>query len=420
MLYGLTLLMKKRASVKSKRRVSVSQKSGSRAKNTWFDNLRDIALRRREFVFLSLVLVASMLIFDIIGYDYTGLVIENNAVSGAQVAGIPDDAIRSIASTFQSIFKLVFSGFLSPILNIFENNEIIATRLTLFFVLLFLIHPILKGVFKVKEGGNKVAANVTALLISLLGIGLLPAEFVKRLSVSIPALLVILFIIAVLFGMFKWKAQSKGEHFIKGLMAIVSLLILSYIVQGLNLGVSELSGAIWLVVGFVFLILMFFFFYGVFYKPFTGLGGTSSFKEGAEKVADVRKDVREGRDVLARSKEDSVDSKIKRDAPKTIRNAEKAVFEFLSRYAQTDLGNEKRTNIISARLNEVISLLRNNTDSQITVQIDEMEARLRDFQAVCNTVRRTPPANVAQIGNATRYLNAIRTNLNTLYTLVRT
>mgnify|MGYP001590399324 CR=1 FL=1 len=420
MLYGLILLMKKRASVKSKRRVSASRKSVSRTKSSWFDSLRDTVTRRREFVFLALVLVAGMLIFDVIGYDYTGLVTENNAVSGAQTAGIPDDAIRSIASTFQSIFKLVFSGFLSPILNIFENNEIIATRLTLFFVLLFLIHPILKGIFKVKEGGNKVAANVTALLISLLGIGLLPAEFVKRLSVSIPALLVVLFIIAVLFGMFKWKATSKGEHFIKGLMAIVSLLILSYIVQGLSIGVSALSGAIWLVVGFVFLILMYFFFYGVFYKPFTDLSGTSSFKESAEKVADVRKDVREGREVLAQSKEEGVASKIKRDAPKTIRNAEKAVYEFLSKYVQTDLGNEKRTRAVSARLDEVIGLLRHNTDPRITVQIDEIEARLRDFQDICNTVRGAPPANAAEIGNATRYLSAIRANLNTLYTLVRT
>src|SRR3989344_6707313 len=133
MLYGLTLLMKKRVSVKSKRRVS-SRKSVSGSKSSWFDNLRETITRRREFVFLFLALAMGMLVFDIIGYDYTGLVIENNVVTGAQSAGIPDSAIASIASTFRSIFELIFGGFLDPILTIFSDNQEIATRLTLFFI----------------------------------------------------------------------------------------------------------------------------------------------------------------------------------------------------------------------------------------------------------------------------------------------
>ena len=422
--------MKKRSRTRNRRvsslrinpnlRDSVSRLS-SRGREV-YDTLKERVFTR-EVTFILLVLFGGMIFFDAVGYDYTGMVVSNlglEAITGAQ-AGIPDTAISSIASTFQSIFKLFFGGFLSPILNAFENNEIIATRLTLFFILLFLILPITKGIFKVKEGGNKAAANIVSVLISLLAIGLLPNEFVKRLSVSIPAVLVVLFILAVIYGMFKWKAKSKGESVIKGIMALVALLVLSYIMQGLSIGSGELGGAIWLASGIAFAILAFLFFYGVFYKPLMDLGGKStSFKEKAEKVVETRKDIQEGRGVLARGKEERIDMDLKRKAPKIIRNAEKLVYTFLRSNVGTDLGNEKKTKAISAAVDEIIILLRNNPDPQITVQIDEMEARLTDFQAICSAVRVRPPVNAAQIGNATRYLNAIRVNLNTLYTIIRT
>ncbi|MBI4159240.1 hypothetical protein HY500_03200 [Candidatus Woesearchaeota archaeon] len=408
--------MKKRIVRRSKRRVS-SRKPVSKTGSSLFDNLRESIGRRREFVFLLLILVVGMLVFDIIGYDYTGLVIENNAISGAQTAGIPDTAISSIASTFQSIFKLLFGGFLSPILNAFENNEIIATRLTLFFILLFLILPIAKGIFKVKEGGNKVAANIVSVLISLLAIGLLPNEFVKRLSVSIPAILVILFILAVIYGMFKWKAKSKGESVIKGIMALVALLVLSYIMQGLSIGVSELSGAIWLASGIAFAILAFLFFYGVFYKPLMGIGGeTTSFKKKAQDVADVKMDVRGGREVLAKSKEEGVASGVRRKAQKTIRTAETEVFNFIQRYGN-QLGENRRTRGVIARVNEVISLLRNVNNPQIVAEVNRLSQELGGFNQLCSAVGAAP--EVAEINQGISFLNRMRQSLNTLYPLAQ-
>src|SRR3989338_6998596 len=234
MLYGLTLLMKKRVSVKSKRRVS-SRKSVSGSKSSWFDNLRETITRRREFVFLFLALAMGMLIFDIIGYDYTGLVIESNAVSGAQTA-IPDKMITLIGNTIKGAIKLIFGGLLAPVLDAFKDNAIIATKLALFVIIVFFILPVVRKIFKVDNGGNAMAANAVAILITLLGVAFLPEGFVRVIRETFPALIIVGFILGILYGMFKWKpGEEKFQHVLRGITALALMFILSYMLEAMEI-----------------------------------------------------------------------------------------------------------------------------------------------------------------------------------------
>src|SRR3989338_5996250 len=422
--------MKKRSRTRNRRvsflrinpnlRDSVSRLS-SRGREV-YDTLKERVFTR-EVTFILLVLFGGMIFFDAVGYDYTGMVVSNlgpEAITGQQ-AGIPDTAIKNIGGTMSSIFKLIFEGFLGPALGIFGDNQAIATKLTLFVIVFVFILPVCNKIFKIEKGAKTVnSASIVAALISLLGIGLLPGEFVNRLSETVPIILVVGFLAGVLYGLFKWKTEEKIASFIKGLVSLSALMFLTYILgafEGSNLD-GNLSGAIWVVAGFGYLILAWLFLEGVFIKPFGGESKSAS--DVAGEYVERRRDIKEGRGVLARGKEERIDMDLKRKAPKIIRNAEKLVYTFLRSNVGTDIGNEKKTKAISAAVDEIIILLRNNPDPQITVQIDEMEARLTDFQAICSAVRVRPPVNAAQIGNVTRYLNAIRVNLNTLYTIIRT
>src|SRR3989338_6082349 len=422
--------MKKRSRTRNRRvsflrinpnlRDSVSRLS-SRGREV-YDTLKERVFTR-EVTFILLVLFGGMIFFDAVGYDYTGMVVSNlgpDAITGAQ-AGIPDSAISNIGGTMSSIFKLIFDGFLGPALGIFGDNQAVATKLTLFVIVFVFILPVCKKIFKIEKGAKTVnSASIVAALISLLGIGLLPGEFVNRLSETVPIILVVGFLAGVLYGLFKWKTEEKIASFIKGLVSLSALMFLTYILgafEGSNLD-GNLSGAIWVVAGFGYLILAWLFLEGVFIKPFGGESKSAS--DVAGEYVERRRDIKEGRGVLARGKEERIDMDLKRKAPKIIRNAEKLVYTFLRSNVGTDIGNEKKTKAISAAVDEIIILLMNNPDPQITVQIDEMEARLTDFQAICSAVRVRPPVNAAQIGNVTRYLNAIRVNLNTLYTIIRT
>ena len=415
--------MKKRSGVinrrvNSARRVSRRNISNSRLRDT-YGRLRERVFTR-EVIVILLVLLGGMIFFDAVGYDYTGMVAESNYLTGQQ-AGIPDTAIKNIGGTMSSIFKLIFEGFLGPALGIFGDNQAIATKLTLFVIVFVFILPVCNKIFKIEKGAKTVnSASIVAALISLLGIGLLPEAFVNKLSDTVPIILVIGFLAGVLYGLFKWKTEEKIASFIKGLVSLSALMFLTYILgafEGSNLD-GNLSGAIWVVAGFGYLILAWLFLEGVFIKPFGGESKSAS--DVAGEYVERRRDIKEGRGVLARGKEERIDMDLKRKAPKIIRNAEKLVYTFLRSNVGTDIGNEKKTKAISAAVDEIIILLRNNPDPQITVQIDEMEARLTDFQAICSAVRVRPPVNAAQIGNVTRYLNAIRVNLNTLYTIIRT
>src|SRR3989338_7121923 len=385
--------MKKRSRTRNRRvsflrinpnlRDSVSRLS-SRGREV-YDTLKERVFTR-EVTFILLVLFGGMIFFDAVGYDYTGMVVSNlgpEAITGAQ-AGIPDSAISNIGGTMSSIFKLIFDGFLGPALGIFGDNQAVATKLTLFVIVFVFILPVCKKIFKIEKGAKTVnSASIVAALISLLGIGLLPGEFVNRLSETVPIILVVGFLAGVLYGLFKWKTEEKIASFIKGLVSLSALMFLTYILgafEGSNLD-GNLSGAIWVVAGFGYLILAWLFLEGVFIKPFGGESKSAS--DVAGEYVERRRDIKEGRGVLARGKEERIDMDLKRKAPKIIRNAEKLVYTFLRSNVGTDIGNEKKTKAISAAVDEIIILLRNNPDPQITVQIDEMEARLTDFQAIC-------------------------------------
>ena len=58
---------------------------------------------KKEIWFIFFILVGSLIFFDIVGIDYTG-------ITGAQT--IPVD---QIATTFQGLYELIIRGFLGPV-----------------------------------------------------------------------------------------------------------------------------------------------------------------------------------------------------------------------------------------------------------------------------------------------------------------
>lgn len=410
MLYGLNLLMKKRASVKTKRRVS-SRKPVSRTEISWFDSLKDVVNRRREFVFLLLILAAGMLIFDIIGYDYTGLVIENNAVSGAQSAGIPDSAIASIASTFRSIFELIFGGFLDPILTIFSDNQEIATRLTLFFILFFFIAPVTRKILSKDETHSKAPGTIVAILISLLSVALLPASIITRIKETIPTMLIIGYLVGAVYPLLRWKVTDRVQCGLKAVLALAELMILSYIMTALT---SDPSGAAWLVAGFGFLTLAGIFFYEV-YRVFAGVGEGRSHSERAEERAESRRDRNRAGEIHSRTEEETVASEVNRTAPREIRQAEAVVYDFM-RSRMNSLGRTRYSRGVRNSLNRAIDLLRNSNNRVISVEVANLTRLLREFEELCEIVYATRSAPLAaHIARGTPILTQARVSLNRAY-----
>lgn len=220
MLYGLTLLMKKRASVKSKRRVSF-RKSISRSTGSWFDRLRETVNRRREFVFLLFILAMGMLVFDIIGYDYTGLVIENNAVSGAQ-------SVEGVGTALRIIPDLLYQ-FMDPISYLFTGANYVNTwRLVFAFILFLIISPILSKMehFKDNNGRN---GKIIALILAVAFGALFPGPVIANLlGDGGPVIQIILLIVygALVFYLARWLyTKAHGSDRVGRVVILVMAII---------------------------------------------------------------------------------------------------------------------------------------------------------------------------------------------------
>src|SRR3989338_3918460 len=428
--------MKKRSRTRNRRvsflrinpnlRDSVSRLS-SRGREV-YDTLKERVFTR-EVTFILLVLFGGMIFFDAVGYDYTGMVVSNlgpDAITGAQ-AGIPDSAISNIGGTMSSIFKLIFDGFLGPALGIFGDNQAFATKLTLFVIVFVFILPVCKKIFKIEKGAKTVnSASIVAALISLLGIGLLPGEFVNRLSETVPIILVVGFLAGVLYGLFKWKTEEKIASFIKGLVSLSALMFLTYILgafEGSNLD-GNLSGAIWVVAGFGYLILAWLFLEGVFIKPFGG--DSKSASEVAGEYVEKRRDVAEARNIKEGGKlereglfKEREDMKFKRKAPETIRRASDGVYSFLKDVES----NITKKNIFTRRskvksvvvsVEEVLSYFKNDNTPNNRRLLDKIEKSLISFQDLSSNIPNSPIDAEVVVRRIKSELSSIRANLQQL------
>ena len=423
--------MKKRSRTRNRRvsflrinpnlRDSVSRLS-SRGREV-YDTLKERVFTR-EVTFILLVLFGGMIFFDAVGYDYTGMVVSNlgpEAITGAQ-AGIPDSAISNIGGTMSSIFKLIFDGFLGPALGIFGDNQAVATKLTLFVIVFVFILPVCKKIFKIEKGAKTVnSASIVAALISLLGIGLLPGEFVNRLSETVPIILVVGFLAGVLYGLFKWKTEEKIASFIKGLVSLSALILLTYILGafdassgGSNLN-DNLSGAIWVVAGFGYLVLAWLFLEGVFIKPFSGEARSAS--DVAERWVEGRRDVAEARNIKERGKLDREglfaereELKFKRNAPKKIKYVNKWVYSFLKDTGKNLKVGSKTTSVI-AGVDQVLDMLRHSKNPSINVELVNMRTKLRNFSDVVNRVKQKNAADSTDISETEDALKSIEASL---------
>ncbi len=396
-----------------------------------FINSRDVYNRlrgrvfTREVTFILLVLFGGMIFFDAVGYDYTGMVVQTNYLTG-QPAGIPDDAISNIGDTMKSIFKLIFGGFLDPALGIFGDNKTVATKLTLFVIVFLFILPVCKKIFKIEEGAKTInSASVVAALISLLGIGLLPSEFVKRLSDTVPIILVVGFLAGVLYGLFKWKTEEKIASFIKGLVSLATLLFLTYILgafgtspEGATTLDSNLSGAIWVIAGFGYLILAWLFFEGVFIKPFAGEAKSAS--DVAEEYVERRRDVAEARNIKEGGKLERVgifkqreDMKFKRKAPEKIRRASDGVYSFL-KDVESNITKRSKVKSVVVGVEEVLSYFKNDNNPNNRILLDKIEKSLISFQDLSSNIPNSLIDAEVVVRRIKSELSSIRANLQQL------
>ena len=383
-------MMKKRN--RSSRRRVISRRSSDRS--SWFSRANDVynplkeKVFTREVIVILLVLIGGMIFFDALDYDYTGLVtssLGSNSITGAP-AGIPDSAIRSIGDSISSIFDLIFKGFLDPLLKVFGNNSIIATKLTLFVIVFFFILPVCKRIFKKgDEGGNERAATLVAALISILGVALLPSEVAERLSNAVPIFLIMGFLIGVLYGLHKWDADNKFESFLKGIFALGLVFILIYILEGLDSGMNEsLSGAVWIIAGLGYLMLIWLFIDGVFIKTFGGASG-----ELAERYNEVREDVTNARDTLETSRRARGETTAGREKLRSERRnlkgvniAETATYNALKDVRGIITSRIGKKRLIS-KINKVINGLRRTSDSEINRWLSQLMAGVAEFERVC-------------------------------------
>src|SRR3989344_260390 len=214
--------MKKRASTRSKRRLSTSRKSVSKAEISWLDRIRNIVARRREFVFVLLVLVVGMLIFDVIGYDYTGLVAENNAVTGAQNVNVDN-----VGDSLLIIPNLLYQ-FMRPLSYLFTGDNFVNTwRLIFALLLFFIISPILSKMTAIGERNGKIIAVILALAFG----ALFPGSVIEALLGSDGAVIQIILLIvygAIVFylGRLLYKKTHESDRVGRVLIAVFAIIFL--------------------------------------------------------------------------------------------------------------------------------------------------------------------------------------------------
>ncbi len=177
---------------------------------------------KREYWFIFFFLVGSLLFFDLVGVNYSG-------ITGAQTA-LGDSQISNIARTFEGLYRLIFEGFLLPFFSVVDKDGVLTARILIAIFLFFL----LKTAFSKSERFGK-SGNVLAAVLSLVVAAFIPGNILNAyfgtggairdvLGLSINIALIGLF----LYGMHRWEVKSRGESMLKGSMYIIALLIFLY------------------------------------------------------------------------------------------------------------------------------------------------------------------------------------------------
>lgn len=206
------------------RRVSrVSRRNFSRSSD-FLGKLRE-NIFTREITFVVLVLFGGMILFDIIGVDYTGLVVnaaQYNSISGGA-------AFTGVETAITNVLELPFA-FLGPIANLFTSgNSPLLWRLILGAIFFMIVSPVL-GRVKAVEGRN---AKVIAVILAIAFAGLLPAALISTLFGD--GGFVVGLIVTAIFGAlgfymikFLWDKTSDVNKFgkVAGVMFTIILLVL--------------------------------------------------------------------------------------------------------------------------------------------------------------------------------------------------
>ena len=121
---------------------------------------------KKEVWFIFFFLVGSLVFFDIVGIDYTG-------ITGAQVGGNID--IGGISKTFETLYNLIFQGFLAPVFGSVGANSTIAIRLLVALIIFAVISFSLRKSERFGGMGNVIAA-----VIGLLAAAFIPQTILDR------------------------------------------------------------------------------------------------------------------------------------------------------------------------------------------------------------------------------------------------
>lgn len=241
--------------------------------------LEKITKIKKEYWFIFFFLVGSLVFFDLVGINYSG-------ITGAQV--LDSAKIGNIAKTFEGLYRLMFEGFLAPIFTTFDKDGVLAIRLL---IALFLF-AVLSVTFSKTERFGKMS-SVLAAVIGLAVAAFTPTDVLNAyfgtsgIGRSILGLVFILGLVGLFFYlMHRWDAQTRGGNIVKGVIYILFLFIIIYTGgvltslgitetgSGLNIGSGELGYTTEIALAISMLACLFLGFYHILFKGLAGAGQT--------------------------------------------------------------------------------------------------------------------------------------------------
>ncbi|MAG46976.1 hypothetical protein CL617_00080 [archaeon] len=221
----------------------------------------------KEYVFIILFLLASLLFFDVAGVDYN----TNDKITGAQ--NIDVEAINEV---FDNLYDLVFSGFLAPVVDAVDKDAVLAVRLLIAILLFGLLHVVFNKSQKFGKMGNVIAAVIGLAVAAFMPKGIMEAYFdtdgIARMILGLGLNLAL--IIGVFVSMHKWK--SKGVmNFVKGGVYFLILILFFGIFGRISQESLSIGNFEYLLQGFAYLGLLIGGLYHIFVKGVAGVGSSS-------------------------------------------------------------------------------------------------------------------------------------------------
>ncbi|MBS3134441.1 hypothetical protein J4214_04380 [Candidatus Woesearchaeota archaeon] len=245
---------------------------------------------KKEYAFIALFLLGSLLFFDLVGIDYSG-------ITGAQVGG--DIDIGGISKTFENLYNLIFQGFLAPVFSSVGGNSVIAIRILVALIIFAVISFSLRRSERFGRMGN-----IIAIVIGLLTATFIPQTILDRFfgtSGVVGGLLGVFVgvaLIAILFYFnYKWEPEGRIGNIFKGLGFILMVFIIIYFAQqygASELGNSALINIFNIVYAVSMLVCVILGFYYLFYRGFVG-AATAVTEAGGLGPAGVEQARRAGR-----------------------------------------------------------------------------------------------------------------------------